>query len=131
MDESPILLDKTAIEILDMLDRWSDKMRGHHSQKREYPRVSYRTRMTVFSADSESRAGEAAENTSFTVWSRNLSRGGVGFLYHNYLENGKYLLCLDPLQEGQLWFLAEIVRSRKVHNNFWEYGAKLLERASI
>lgn len=131
MDKTPEKLSKIATEVMDMLDRWSEKMSGHHTQKRQYHRVAYRTMMTLYIAYGDNVAGEAQESAAFTVWSRNISRGGVGFLYHGHLTHGKYLMCLDAEQKGELWFLVDIVRSRKVHDQFWEYGAKLLERASI
>lgn len=131
MDMPPEKLNATATEVLDMLDRWSDRMHGHHTQKRQYHRVPYRTLMTVYIPYNDHMAGEANESAGFTVWSRNLSRGGVGFIYTGQLNHGKYLMCLDAAQRGELWFLVEVVRSRKVHDHFWEYGAKLLERASI
>ncbi|MCA9041180.1 MAG: PilZ domain-containing protein [Planctomycetaceae bacterium] len=131
MDQPSEKMNKTAIEVLDMLDRWSDKMAGHHTQKRQYHRVTYRTMMTVYQPYADQMAGESQESTGFTVWSRNISRGGIGFIYTGQLPLGKYLMCLDPEQAGKLWFLVDIVRTRKVHDKFWEYGAKLLERASI
>ncbi|MEZ6046594.1 MAG: PilZ domain-containing protein [Planctomycetaceae bacterium] len=131
MDIPDEKLNKTATEVLDMLDRWSDKMSGHHTQKREYHRVPYRTMMAVYQPHGGHIPGEAEESGGFTVWSRNISRGGIGFIYSGTLSMGKYLMCLDPEQGGKLWFMVEVVRSRKVHNNFWEYGARLLERASI
>ncbi|MEZ6049669.1 MAG: PilZ domain-containing protein [Planctomycetaceae bacterium] len=124
-------LDRAAEEVLAMLDRWDSKMQGHHTQKRQYVRKPYRTKMTVFIPQAESVVGESRESTSFAVWSRNISQGGVSFIYPGALKHGKYLMCLDPEKTGSLWFLVEIIRSRQVHNDFWEYGARMLERASI
>ncbi|QDU79504.1 hypothetical protein Pla110_12140 [Polystyrenella longa] len=123
--------EKAAEEVLSILDRWDARMQGHHNQKRQYSRNPYRTKMTVFIPQSDGMVGESSESTSFTVWSRNISQGGVSFIYPGQLQHGKYLMCLDPEKSGSLWFLVEIVRSRQVHNEFYEFGAKMLERASI
>ncbi|MAT16375.1 MAG: pilus assembly protein PilZ [Planctomyces sp.] len=124
-------LERSAEEVLSILERWDAKNQGHHTQKRQYSRKPYRTKMTVFIPQSEGMAGESMEATSFTVWSRNISQGGVSFIYPGQLQHGRYLICLDPEKSGSLWFLVEILRSRQVHNEFWEYGANMLERASI
>ncbi|MCA9041373.1 MAG: PilZ domain-containing protein [Planctomycetaceae bacterium] len=124
-------LERAAEEVLAILDRWDSRLQGHHTQKRQYVRKPYRTKMTVFIPQSDGMAGESMESTSFPVWSRNISQGGVSFIYPGQLKHGKYLMCLDPEKSGSLWFVVEIVRSREVHNEFWEYGAKMLERASL
>lgn len=130
-DQHEKRMNKAADEVLAILDRWDAKMQGHQTQKRHYARKPYRTKMTVFLPQTDGMAGESSENTSFTVKSRNISQGGISFLYRGALKHDKFLMCLDPEKTGNLWFLVEIVRSRQVHNDFWEYGARLLERASI
>lgn len=118
-------------EVLDILDRWSERMQGHQTQKRQHVRYVYRSRMTLYLPGSESLAGECQESTSVDVWCRNLSQGGLCFIYRKQLLANKVIVCLDPDQEGTHWFHGEIVRSRQVHNEFWEYGVKFAGRAEM
>ena len=123
---------RTAHEVLDILDRWSSRLQGHHTQKREYPRKTFRTQITVYIPGTEGLAGECAQASSFQVWARNISQNGLCFIYQGQLGIGeKLILCLDPEADGTHWFYAVLVRSRQVHNEFWEYGVKLTERAEI
>lgn len=120
-----------AEEVLDILDRWDQRMQGHQNQKREFARRPYRTRMTLFIPGADSVAGECQESCSADVWSRNLSQGGLCFIYPNQLNIDKVIICLNPDQGGTQWFHAEIVSSRQVHNDFWEYGIKFAGRAEM
>lgn len=120
-----------AHEVLDMLDRWDQRMQGHQNQKRGFARRSYRTRMTLFILGGDTVAGECQEACSADVWSRNLSQGGLCFIYPHQLKTDKVIICLNPDQGGTQWFHAEIVRSRQVHNEFWEYGFRFAGRAEM
>ncbi len=122
---------RRAEEVLDILDRWSERMQGHQTQKREFLRRSFRTRMTLYLPSSESLAGECQESTSVDVWCRNLSQGGLCFLYPKQLNATKVIVCLNPEQGGTQWFNGEIIRNRQVHNDFWEYGIQFAGRAEM
>ena len=123
--------EKLAQEVIVMLDRWSDRLDGHQSQKRESPRKKYHARVTVFIPESEGLAGECAESTTFDVWSRNLSQSGMSFVYRGLIKQDKIVICLDPAQGGTHWYQGLIVRRRQVHNDFWEYGIRFTGVAQI
>lgn len=122
---------RIAEEVLDILDRWSERLSGHHTQKREHARKRFRSPITIYVPEAETVAGECAESTTVQAYSRNISSGGIAFVYPGQLKAEKVIICLDPDGAGSHWFHAEIVRSRQVHRDFWEFGAKFLERAAM
>lgn len=120
-----------AAEVLDILDRWDQRMQGHQNQKREFDRRPCRTRMTLFIPSADSVAGECQEARNTDVWCRNLSQGGLSFVHPRQLKSDEVIICLNPNQGGSQWLHAKINRVRKVHNDFWEYGAKFTGRAEM
>lgn len=122
---------RLAQSVLGILDRWDERLSGHQNQKREYPRRRFRSRVTVYIPETDDIAGECVESTSFNVWSRNLSQAGMAFIYRGQIKTRKVVVCLNPDTGGTHWFQAEIVRSRQVHNDFWEYGVMFTGSAQI
>jgi len=53
------------------------------------------------------------------------------FIYRGTIKAKKIVVCLNPDSGGTLWFQAEIVRQRLVHNDFWEYGARFTGPAQL
>lgn len=123
--------NKAANRVLDILDRWDERMRNHQTQKRQHPRRKFRAQVTIYIPESTGIAGESAEATSFSVWTRDLSQAGMCFIYRGTIKARKIVVCLNPDAGGTLWFQAEIVRQRLVHNDFWEYGARFTGPASL
>lgn len=123
--------EKIAERVLDMLDRWADRLNGHQDQKREFPRKRFRARVTVYIPETVGIAGESAEATNFQVWSRNLSQGGMSFIYHSHIKSDRIVVCLDPDKGGTHWYQGQLVRKRLVHNDYWEYGVKFTGTAQI
>ena len=120
-----------AQRVLEILDRWDERLAGHQNQKREFPRRKFRARATVYIPETEGMAGECAESASFEVWSRNLSQAGMAFIYRGQIKTKKIVVCLNPDSGGTHWYQAEIVRSRQVHNEFWEFGVRFTGAANI
>jgi hypothetical protein len=121
---------RDAAQVLEMLSRWDDKMQGHQTQKRERQRSKYSARMAVYNHDVKPPHGQAPDDAPITVWARNVSALGVGFIYRGRIRSKRIVMCLDPETGGSTWMRAEIVRARQVHNDFWDYGAKFLGRAN-
>jgi len=116
-----------AQEVIDILNRWDARMNGHQTQKRSNDRVSYSSRVCLY-PDARNGANEQGQE-GLTVWSRNVSARGIAFIYKGQIEWRRVLLCLDPDSGELTWMHAEIVRSRSVHNEFWDYGARFIRRA--
>jgi hypothetical protein len=117
-----------AQEVIDILHRWDVRMNGHQTQKRSNDRVPCSTRICVFY---DPRHGTAELGKSgVTAWARNVSSKGVAFIRKGRIEWKRVLICLDPDSGEATWIHAEIVRSRNVHNDFWDYGARFLRRAT-
>jgi PilZ domain len=124
-------IQKEALEVISMLDRWSDRLEGHYTQKRTSQRKSFRSRITIYIPSNDSLAGESEEATSFQAWARNISQSGLAFLYKGNIKLDKIIVCLDPDTKGIHWLNAEFVRIRQVHNDFWEYGVKFTGRQEM
>ena len=121
--------DKQLVtEILDMLDRWDARLNGHQNQKREHPRVPFRSQMVVELPELADFEHVSAEDAQLRVWARNISPAGVGFLYRGPITSRKVIVCLDPDNVAEHRYVAKVVRSRKLQHNFWEYGAVFLKR---
>jgi hypothetical protein len=113
-----------------MLARWDDKMQGHQTQKRARQRTKYAARMAVYHHDVKPPHGQEPDTGPISVWARNVSAFGIGFIYKGQIRARRIVMCLDPDTGGITWMRAEIVRARPVHNEFWDYGAKFLGRAA-
>lgn len=123
--------ERLAAEVIEMLDRWSDRLDGHHGQRREHSRRQFRARVAIYVPESNSMAGECAEATTVRVWARNISQGGLGFVYRGQLHADQLIVCLDPDTAGVHWVHAVVVRARQVHHDFWDYGVKFMGRAQM
>lgn len=122
---------KAAFRVLEILDRWDDRMNRHQLQRREHTRKQFRVRMAVHIPAMSTVAGECTEAVAFDVWSRNISQSGACFIYRGVIKSKKVVICLNPDTGGSHWFQALIVRQRQVHNDFWEYGIRFTGPASI
>ncbi len=121
---------RDAERVLKILARWDEKMRGRQTQKRSQERCAYRARMLVFHHEIKPRPGRSADVGPISVFARNVSALGVGFIFKGQIPANRVVLCLDPDADAQTWLLVEIVRRRQVHNEFWDYGAKFVGRAT-
>jgi len=117
-----------AQEVIDILNRWDARMNGHQTQRRAHERVPFSVRIRLYNRERSSSAEQP--KSGITVWSRNVSPKGIGFVYKGRIDWKRVLLCLDPDSGGATWMQAEIVRSRSVHNDFWDYGARFIRRAT-
>jgi PilZ domain len=117
-----------AQEVIDILNRWDARMNGHQTQKRAHPRVPYSGRISLYYG--KRRGSVEPEKEGITVWARNVSPKGIAFVYKGRIEWKRVLLCLDPDAGETTWMHAEIVRSRNVHNDFWDYGVRFIRRAA-
>jgi hypothetical protein len=117
-----------AQEVIDILNRWDARMKGHQTQRRAHERVPYSVRICLYNRERTSSAEQT--KSGITVWARNVSPKGIGFVYKGPIDWKRVLLCLDPDSAGATWMHAEIVRSRNVHNDFWDYGARFIRRAT-
>ena len=123
------LHNRKAMRVIDTLDRWAERLTGHHTQRRSFPRTSVRAQITVYVPNGQVFAGECNDSVSFQAWTRNISSNGLSFVYPQFVKLSKFIVSLDS-SKGPLFFNAEIVRIREVHEDHWEYGARLLGRAA-
>jgi hypothetical protein len=121
-------VQRAAHEVIDILNRWDAKMKGHQTQKRAHERVPISSRIRLFHGRRRGSAGQ--EEPGITVWARNVSPKGIAFVYKGRIEWKRVLLCLNPGSGETTWMHGEIVRSRHVHNDFWDYGVRFLRRAT-
>ena len=119
-----------ATRALEILDRWAERLNGHHTQKRSFPRIALRAQITIHIPEENRVASEAGDSISFQAWTRNISSNGVSFLYSRRVKLDNFIICLAT-SKGPIWFNSELVRCRQVHDGFWEYGARLTSRAAM
>jgi len=123
--------DRTADRVLDTLDRWSDRLRGHHSQKRGQRRKVKREKLTVYVPENDQEAGEAEDNAILETWQRNVSRSGASFIYHEPIKSDEVIVCLEKDKGDCTYYQSRIVRRRQTHEGFWEFGVKFLEEVNM
>jgi PilZ domain len=122
---------RAAQEILDALDRWSQRIGNHYTQKRANTRRPYRELITIYIPEYESAVGEADDQVAIQAWTRNISRSGVTFIHPEPIAVNNIVLCFNPPGRKCIYLDAEIVRRRQVQNGFWEYGARYNGRANM
>jgi hypothetical protein len=116
-----------AQAVIDILNRWDARMNGHQTQKRAHERIPYFGRVCVFPFSRHHTPD--TDRQGVAAWARNVSAKGLAFVYKGHIEWRRVLFCLDPDSGEAKWMHAEIVRSREVHNDFWDYGARFIRRA--
>ena len=116
-----------AQEVIDILNRWDARMNGHQTQKRAPADTLFGPHFFVLRQ--ATRIGRAGKRRNHRL-ARNVSPKGIGFVYKGRIEWKRVLLCLDPDAGETTWMHAEIVRSRNVHNDFWDYGVRFIRRAA-
>ncbi|MDA0831638.1 MAG: PilZ domain-containing protein [Planctomycetota bacterium] len=121
---------RRAMRALESLDRWADRLKGHQIQKRSSPRKNLRTSSLIYPPNGEGVVRPTDDSNSFLVRIRNISNNGVSFLYTRNIKLTSFVLCLET-GKGPIWLNAEIIRSRQVHEGFWEFGARLTGRATM
>ena len=122
-------MDKAAEDTLDALDRWSDRPQHHCTQKRKSKRNSFRHTISLFVCNSAKGAREVGEREMTEAYARDLSASGVGFIHPQNLPTDKITVCLSFKNNKCIYVNGKIVRRRKVHNDFWEYGVQFTDRA--
>ncbi len=122
---------KAAQRVLDALDRWSERLEGRNSQKREHPRKPFRSTITIHLPEMEEADGRKIQAEVFQAWARNISCGGVSFIFHEQIKRKAFAIGLANGNGTKMWFLGEVTRARQVHEGFWEYGVRFLGRADM
>lgn len=117
-----------AERVLSMLQSWSDRFQRHVRQKRAHQRRPCNIKTTCVIPESKRVAGEVEDESFTEIWLRNISQGGVGFIAEGQLQTTNDLVIISL---GPKYMLCRIVRSRQVHDGFWEYGVCFVEEASM
>lgn len=92
-------------------------------ERRRHPRVKFR-RMVTLRIPHDAEAGSANLSEECQVNARNLSNGGISFVYPAKIAHKDLQIALDLLDGSVVWFQAEIVRSRPLDDGTgWEFGA--------
>lgn len=138
---------RAALRVLDTLDRWDTRFQKHHSRNRAHVRKPYRTIVTLYTGsarplpkdDQPSRASEVTEQNPgrycyercYKAWTRNVSQGGMAFVYPARLPAQAFVVELDLGQEQNAYFRAVLCRVREVQDGFWEHGVAFQERLFV
>lgn len=124
--------NRSAQRVLDTLDQLDTRLSTHYSGKRRHTRVQYRGVGTVCIMNLEQSVLDPSGPGSFSVHVRSLSQSGLSFIYPGEIFEKNVLIGLDQAGGGKTWFVAEVVRVKKIEEEaFWEYGVKFVRRAVI
>jgi hypothetical protein len=133
--QTPVIdgpISKEAQDVLDMLDRWDERLQGHLNKKRDKQRLKFRSRVTISPADGilHDSAETTSQSNCIDAIARNLSQAGIALISHKEIKERNVTICLNPATDGSHLLHGEIMRIRQVHNNFWEYGVRFIENAT-
>jgi len=123
-------IDRVAIRaqrVLESLDRWDERLNGHQTERRERDRAHIRGTIAIAFPESDFALAGRQESDYLRVWARNISQSGVGFIY-NGIIHAEYIIARLNCGDEEMHFQARIIRRRQLPEDFWEYGAELLER---
>jgi hypothetical protein len=121
-------LEQDAIRVLDMLQKWDDRLRDHATQKRSSSRRPLKIKVTIVIPESRDEVGEVQDRSVTEVWTRNVSQSGLCFISCIPIKSKTNEVIVSL---GQKFLLSRIVRSRQVHEGFWEYGLEYLHEAQM
>lgn len=124
-------LAKAAQRVLSDLDRMDQRLSAVYAAERAHERAAFQGRVPLRFAD-ETPDGTATDLCQIHVWTRDVSRSGMSFIYPEQVTAKKCQICLgDPNATNAVWRHAEIVRGREVQDGFWEYGVRFVSRNTI
>ena len=107
---------RTAIRVLDLLDRMDARLDGQYAQARKHARRPFRGTVPV----RPTGGGPADE---FRVWTRSISASGLAFICPESLAGAELEVGVPVGPDRAVWFHAEVVRCREVNGErFWEHG---------
>lgn len=115
---------RAAGRVLDILDRWSDRMTGHQTQKRTSPRRRLRIRMQAYVQTPNLCDQTENKPAALLIWSREISQTGMSFIHRGLITAEEIALCIELDSGNVRWLQAIIKRRRQVHDNYYEYGVK-------
>jgi len=117
-------------EVQSILDRWEERLKGHHGEDRRDARQRFRGEILVHVPTRQVRTAHQVVKGSHCLraWARNVSCNGISFLYSDKIDTVEVMICLNPQAKERQWYRGDIVRARKVQNDFWEYGVHLTGR---
>ena len=120
--------DSNAQRVLDTLQRWSERFDGHQNQKRQHERRPIRMQLSVYFSESDLPKSSTDNQYALEVWARNISRSGMCFIHNGPIKLGNVIIAFNLGAGETEYFRAQLVRNRQVHDGFWEYGVKFLEK---
>ncbi|HLJ11917.1 MAG TPA: PilZ domain-containing protein [Planctomycetaceae bacterium] len=123
---------RAAQRVLDALDRADKRLIAHYSQHRDHARKKYRGIVTVLVPPEEFKPEDAIdEPVRFDAFARNISCSGLAFIYPGELRIRNLIVGLSPSPPQINWFTAEVVRTQRAQEGFWDYGVELTGRTEL
>lgn len=120
---------RTALEVLDSLDRMDRRLESFYSRSRKFERKAFRGLVTViFPTACNPGTGDGAGEFEFKAWARNISQQGLSFIHPGRISATKMTIGIGEMEGMPAWFRVDVVRAREVENGFWEYGVAIRER---
>ncbi len=118
-----------AVRVIEQLAE-SDDRRDASKPRREFARRRYH-RVISIRREPVGFASATSLPVSCHVLARNISQGGLSFVYPGKLDVRRLLVSPSGPGSEHIWFRAEIVRMREVTEGFWEYGVGFRGRVDL
>lgn len=118
---------RAALRVLDTLDRWDKRANDCYSTQRTYSRKHYRAVISVIVPPVPSVGPADAKPVLHEVFARNLSQGGLSFIFPSRIHANQIVVGLKSGNQTN-WLHADIVRSREVQDGYWEFGAAFRDK---
>ncbi|HBN75219.1 MAG TPA: hypothetical protein DD473_05265 [Planctomycetaceae bacterium] len=114
---------RSAQRILDSLDRGEARLQDHYTQVRNYKRASCRKVIHVRISN------PGGEPFAFSVFMRDVSSSGAGFIYPGPIPHDKILIGIPIPGRDDTWFEGVIARRKEfMQEGFWDYGVRFTGR---
>src|SRR3990172_6913940 len=85
---------RAANEVLNSLNRWSQRIGDHFTEKRENIRNPYREQIMVYIPESKSTTGDERDQIVIQPWARGISSSGINFIYSDQIPVDRIIVCL-------------------------------------
>lgn len=119
----------TAVRLIEKLAETDDR-RDENKPRRRFTRRRYH-RVISIQREAAGAAKTASPASRCHVLARNISQGGLSFVYPGKLDVRRLLVSPSGPGSEHIWFRAEVVRVREVDAGFWEYGVGFRGRVDV
>ncbi len=118
----------SALRLIERLERLDALLADQFQRVRKHERIRAHGQLRVFVPAPGAKPTDLKNAQVIHVWTRNLSQGGLSFIAREQILAEQIVVEL-PFADGRInYLLSNVVRTRQVDEEFWEYGVAFLLR---